>query len=314
MENSPVTYRRVEGREQQIFDQYLLPHIALRVRRGGEDILVLGAVWERLACGAAAVLLSGPDEEGSKTAELLSLYIDPQARRRGAGAGLVRLAMDCARTWGAALLRANYVSDEAEVAALDALFHALGAEPEFRLPVYEMDSRRYRDVRLVRRAFSWDYRTPDHIVPFSSLDETRRACLELDPELPLNVAPARRLNMSPELSLAYLDAGGAVAGFWLGSASATDRYAVQGVWRSSRAPVSCVQELLLAHVNLCYYRCGGDFLYYISPAVEYADRLIQAYSGGNYRRLEEHQADIALDRFDAGSPSEKNALKSKGIG
>ena len=67
-------------------------------------------------------------------------------------------------------------------------------------------------------------------------------------------------------------------------------------------------------MNLCYYRCGGDFLYYISPSMEYADRLIQAYSGGNYRRLEEHRADIALDRFNAGSPSEKNALKSKGIG
>ena len=56
------------------------------------------------------------------------------------------------------------------------------------------------------------------------------------------------------------------------------------------------QYLLLAHVNLCYYRSGGDFLYYVSPAVEFADRLIQTYTGGDCRRLEEHRAVLVPER------------------
>ena len=113
----------------------------------------------------------------------------------------------------------------------------------------EADSRRFHTSRLLKAAFSWSYRTPEHIVPFTLLDGAQRERLERDPEMPFLVAPA-----------------------------------------------SCLHELLLAHVNLCYYRSGGDFLYYVSPAVEFADRLIQTYTGGDCRRLEEHRAVLVPER------------------
>ena len=100
--------------------------------------------------------------------------------------------------------------------------------------------------------------------------------------------------MQPELSLAYLQ-DGRVTGFWLGCLSTPGNYSVQGVWRSKDAPVTTFHMLIAAHLNLCYYHGGGDFLYHCSPAVEFADKLIQRYSEGNYRRLEEHRAVIALD-------------------
>ena len=288
------SYRVVQGAERTVFSQYLLPDAA-RLLWNGQGDLLLGAVSGITACGAAALRFPppAPGAGNAQEALLVSLFIDPLARRRGAGTGLVRLALDCAQAHGAALLRANYVGGEADVAALDAFFRALGAEPEFRLPVYEADSGRFHDSRLVKRAFSWDYRKPGYIVPFFQLDGEQLAHLELDPELPFYVDPARRPNMLPELSLAYLDGGGTVIGFWLGSASAMDRFSVQGIWHNSRAPASCFHELLLAHLNLCYYRGGGDFLYYVSPAVEFADKLIQTYTGGVYRRLEEHT--VALE-------------------
>ena len=287
------SYRVVEGAEREVFSQYLLPDVARLLRNGQEDLL-LGAVSGTTACGAAALRFPPPPPGVGAVQEalLVSLFIDPLARCRGVGAELVRLALDCARARGAALMRANYVGEETDVAALDAFFRALGAEPEFRLPVYEAESCRFHDSRLLKRAFSWDYRRPEYIVPFLKLDEEQLARLELDPEMPFYVDPARRLNMLSELSLAYLDGGGAVIGFWLGSMSAMNRYSVQGIWHNSRAPTTCFYELLLAHLNLCYYHGGGDFLYYVSPAVEFADKLIQTCTGGIYRRLEEHTVAI----------------------
>ena len=289
--------RIVEGAEREVFSQYLLPDVARLLRNGQEDLL-LGAVSGITACGAAALRFPSPLPGAGVAQEslLVSLLIDPLARRQGVGTGLVRLALDCARARGAALMRANYVGDETDVVALDAFFRALGMEPEFRLPIYEADSSRFHDSRLIKRAFSWDYRRPEYIVPFLELDEEQLTHLELDPELPFYVDPVRRLNMLSELSLAYLDSGGAVIGFWLGSTSALNRYSVQGVWHNSHAPASCFHELLLAHLNLCYYRGGGDFLYYVSPAVEFADKLIQAYTDGIYRRLEEHTVTIELEQ------------------
>ena len=292
------SYRVVENEEQKVFIQYLLPDVA-RLLRGGHEIILLGAVCGTAACGAAALIFPPPqpDYGFEREAQLMSLFVDPLVRRRGVGTGLILLAEACAREHGAEVLRANYVGEEDEVYALDELFRSLHAEPEYRLPVYEVDSSHYHDSSLLRRAFTWDYRKPDHIVTFSELDEARLSQLEQDPELPFYVDPARRLNMRPDLSLAYLDESGSITGFWLGSTSAVDRYSVQGVWHNSRAPFSCFHELLLAHLNLCYYRSGGDYLYYVSPAVEFADKLIRAYTGGDCRRLEEHSIEIDLDRI-----------------
>ena len=201
--------------------------------------------------------------------------------------------MEQAEEKGADFLYAQYVGDGETMAALDALFRRAGGEPEFHLPIYELDSVNFHDVRLIKAAFAPDYRRPAHIVPFSSLTPEQLEALEADPELQWYVDPARRVNMRPELSLAYL-VDDQVAGFWLGSMSTTDRFSVQGVWHNSKAPASCFHELIHAHLNLCWYYGGGDFLYYVSPAVEFADQLIQKYSGGDYRRMDEHSVTIAL--------------------
>ena len=244
-------------------------------------------------------MLSGPDKESSKTAELLSLYIDPQVRRRGIGAGLLYEALTAAAAAGAAELEAYYTAEPEDVEALDSLFHSFGAEPAFHSPIYVFDSSGFHEAPLLRKAFTGQYRRTPQIVPFSALSDTQLAELEKDPDLLRIVDPVNRPNWQPELSLAYL-LDGRVVGFWLGAMTGPNRYSVQGAWRNSQAPLICIHAMLLAHVNLCFYHGGGDFLYYISPAVERADRLIQRYSGGNYRRLEEHVVRVPLsDERDA---------------
>ena len=87
---------------------------------------------------------------------------------------------------------------------------------------------------------------------------------------------------------------GEAEGIWLCASTAVGHYSLLGVWRSENAPVTFTQDMLLAHINLCWYHGGGEIHYYMSPAVPYADKLIQAYSKGNYRLLEEHSVELFL--------------------
>ena len=287
-----ISFRVVEYPEFPVFRQYLLPDAARLAISGRHDVLVLGAVCGTAACGTAA-LSFGFREDGTCVAELLSLYLDPLVRRQGIGTAFLHYIKEQAEEAGADELYAQYVAEPETMKVLDALFRRAGGEPSFHLPIYELDSTHFYSSRLLKIAFSPDYRRPEHIVRFSELRPEQLEALEADPELPWFVDPERRVNMRPDLSLAYL-VSGRVAGFWLGSTSGENRFSVQGVWHNSSAPPSCFHELIHAHLNLCWYYGGGDFLYYVSPAVEYADRLIQKYTGGDYRRMDEHAVTIKL--------------------
>lgn len=287
-----ISFRVVESSEFPVFRQYLLPDAARLAIGGRHDIMVLGAVCGTAACGAAA-LFPERKEDGTRVAELMSLFLDPLVRRQGVGTAFLQYIIEQAKAAGADELYAQFVAEPETMDVLDALFRRAGGEPSFHLPIYELDSTHFYTSRLLKIAFTPDYRRPAHIIRFSELRPEQLEALEADPELPWYVDPEQRLNMRPDLSLAYL-VDNRVAGFWLGSTSGENRFSVQGVWHNSSAPPSCFHELIHAHLNLCWYYGGGDYLYYVSPAVEFADRLIQKYSGGDYRRLDEHSVTIDL--------------------
>lgn len=278
------------------FTQYLLPHIAAQARREPERFAALGAVWREYAVGAAAVRLEDPEQP--EPAVLESLFVDPQARGQGAGAGLLRRAAEAARRRGAKALSVSYALSGAELEAFDRMVRAMGAEPAFHAPVYTIDSAAFHDSPALGAAFSPDYVPPPQIVPFSRLSAEQRQALDAREDVPEFVAPAGRGRLLDEaLSLAWVE-NGAVAGFVLGCESAPGSFTQLGVWRAQDAPQGCFRALQLAHVNLCYYYGGGDFLYHLSAVTERSEELVQRVTGGKYRRLEEHLAYIGLDASD----------------
>ena len=272
------------------YEPYLLPHIPVEARREPARFLGLGAAWGRYAVGAAAVSFD-PEVPGQVVVD--SLFVDPEVRGRGIAAELLRRAADEARDAGAETLKLSYILAEEELEAMDRAAQKLGGEPCFIRPVYTMSSAKFRSSSLLGRAFTARYRMPESVIPFSDLTPEQLEALYEDPEVPGYVHPRLRTRMLPDLSLAYVQ-DGRVAGFWLGSRSTPGNYSVQGVWRSASAPVTTFHILLAAHLNLCFYHNGGDFLYHCSPAVAFADELIQRYSEGKYRRLEEHAARLDL--------------------
>ncbi len=268
------------------YEQYILPHISLEMQQEPERFASLGAAWNNCAVGAA-VLTEDRDDPGA--AVLASLFVDPQVRRRGVGTALLSASVKTAVMAGAERLTLFYTLTGEELEAMDRAVRALGGKPEFRLPVYTMDSTDFHASRLLGRAFRPDYRMPENVVRFLDLSPEQLEALHADPE-----APWYSPGMQPELSLAFLKDGN-VTGFWLGCMSSPGNYAVQGIWSSHAAPFNTFNALLAAHVNLCYSHAGGDFLYHCSTGAEFAERILRTYTGGKYLRLEQHRAVLVPD-------------------
>ena len=268
------------------YEQYILPNVTAEMRQDPENYAALGAVWKE--CAAAAAVLTD-DEDDPDAASLVSLFVDPQVRRRGIGTALLGLSLKAAEGVGAERLTLSYTLGGEELEAMDRTVRALGGQPEFQYPAYSMDSVDFRDSRLLGRAFRPGYKMPEHVVRFSDLTPEQLETLHANPE-----APWYSPGMQPELSLAYLK-DGQVVGFWLGCESAPENYSVKGIWSSSAAPFNTLHTLLLAHVNLCYTHCGGDFRYHCATAVKTAEKIVQAYTEGKYRRLEVHRAVLTPD-------------------
>lgn len=294
MEQETLTLCEFDPAAPGPYEQYFLPYVAAAARREPERFAFIGAARGRFAVGAAAIT---PDGDEPYAAAVASLFVDPLSRRQGVGTALLAACAQAAEARGAEALTLSYILGGDELAAMDAAVRKLGGEPEFYLPVYTMNTAEFHASRLLGRAFRPDYKMPEEVMPFTRLTPEQLEALYDDPEVPWYVHPRNRVRMQPGLSLAYVQ-DGRVTGFWLGCMSTPGNYAVQGVWRSESAPLATFHVLVAAHLSLCYYHGGGDFLYHCSPAVEFADELIQRYSEGNYRRLEEHHAAFALDPKD----------------
>ena len=79
------------GREAlPVFQSLLLPGAAAEAERG-DPVTVLGAEEGGVACGAAAARLRGP------ALEVVSLYVAPDHRRRGAGRALTEALLELGR-------------------------------------------------------------------------------------------------------------------------------------------------------------------------------------------------------------------------
>lgn len=277
----PLSIRRLSGQDITPFSQYLLPQALFQAREAADQADVLGAVWGRFACGAAAVLWRG--DRG----EVLSLFVDPAVRRKGVAARLLGQIHALALERGVERLAASYSLAGEDLAAMDALFRRAGGEPAFRAPVFGMDSARFHDAPLLSIAFRPSFRPHSAVRTFSQLTREQLAALAEEPGIPGNLTwEACQSRADPALSVAWLQ-DGRVSAYALGGASGPDSYALLASWRSPDAPAHSFLSLLRAQVNLFYYR-GGDFMYYTSALTENPVDLVELLTGGNYNLYEEH--------------------------
>lgn len=274
------------------FSGYLLPAVRSRVlRAAGEDaarFTLAGAVWDGRACAAAAAEWDGG------IGHIVSLFVDPQARRQGiAGRVLDLLAEEGVRR-GADKLDCNYILREDALAGMDALFLRRGAEIKDGAPVYGMQSRAFLDSPLLGAALRPGFLAPPEVAAFSGLSPEQLRALDADPAVPAFVRPSARQDvLDPDLSCAWISAGRVIA-YALGCQSGEDMFDQTGVWRAQGAPEGCLRALIQAQVNRCWYRCGGDFQFFLSAVSKRSAQIAEWFTGGRYEIYAQHEALLSL--------------------
>ena len=293
-----ASFRLLNKQELAAFSQYLLPQAAREGLGGTPPQIVVGALWGRFACGAAAVRCS------EDTAELTSLFVDPKVRGQGIGGMLLDQAAAQAAAQGCETLTARYLLAGEELAAMDRLVRRRGKVfPEESPPVYGMDSRRFREHPLLGAAFRARFRPVPAVVPFFRLDEEQLEALEAREDIPSFLRPSVcRTRMEPALSVAWV-ADGAIAGYLLAGETGRRTFSLTAAWQER--PSTAFLHLLRAQLNLCFYRCGGDFRFFASPVNPRTERLLLRLTGGAYTRYEAHAAALSLDGLRGTSPAEQ---------
>ncbi|MBQ9346499.1 MAG: GNAT family N-acetyltransferase [Oscillibacter sp.] len=286
-----AAYCRFDAAAPGPYGQYLLPHIVTRAKWNPERYAALGVVWKGYAAGAAAVSWN-PDR--ADEAVLENLFVDPQARGRGIGTALVRLAAEEGVKLGADTLSFSYVLGGGELEAMDRIVRSLGGEPSFYSNVYTLDSAKFHDSPVFGWTLTAAFRPAANVKPFRDLSRDQIDRLNENPAIPEFLRPAARADlMDPALSLAWVENGEAVS-FLLTSHSGPNSYAALSGWRADSAPGDAYVHLLTACANLCYYDAGGDFLYHLAPITDHSEELVHAYAGELCTRMEEHQARLRL--------------------
>lgn len=285
-----LSFQVIDDIQQSPFLQYLLPQALRHADGPGGEMMYIGAVWRRNACGAAAIRFA--DDQ----AELVSLFIDPQVRGRGVATDLLRLSLEGARRCGIGELSVSYVLGGSELTAMDALMRRFGGEPKFHAPVYGMDSSEYRDSPVIGPCFRPSFRAEPEITTFSRLDAGQIDELDSNESIPAFLFPAACADrMDPSLSVAWIQ-DGHIAAYTLGGESGPDSYANLSAWRAEDAPAGAFHKLLLAQINLCFYRSGGDFKFFCSAVTPHAERLVSELTGGKYVRYEDHFASLSTEQ------------------
>ena len=288
-----ISFRLLDGTAPGPFGQYLLPQ-ARRALAEGCPYTLLGAVWDDRACGAAAVSWLGGD------GELLSLFVDPAARRQGVAGHMLALLLEEGARRGQEHLTASYTLRGEELDAMDALFRRLGGAPEDVATTYMMDSTRFHRPP-VGAAFQPRFTPHPAAVPFSRLSPQALEALEGEAVPPFLRPSAFRDRMDGGLSLAWME-GDRIISYLLGTVEEERTCVLLSAWRSPETPAASFLPLLLAWLNLCRYRMGGEFRCCLSAVSPQAQALVERIAGGDYEIYRERQVLLPIPKRQEGGP------------
>ena len=270
------------------FAGYVLPYVRSDIaHRDAADCLVLGAVWNGLACGAAVVEWDGD------AGVLRSLFVDPKARGCGVAGHMLDLLLAEGARLGKRALVVDYILNREELAAMDALVTARGGQYETGAPVCGMLSDEFLESPLLGPALRSDWKRPEAVALFSELSPQQLTRLA-DVDIPAFLRPAALgERLDPGLSAAWLKNGTPVA-FALGFQSGDRMFCQSSIWRGQDAPEGSFRALICTQVNQCWYRSGGSFVFFISPINPRSAAMAEWFTGGNYEPYSQREAVIPI--------------------
>ena len=272
------------------FAGYVLPYVrkAIAETDGDTPCTVLGAMWNGLACAAAVVQWDEMD------GTLLSLFVDPKARGCGIAGKMLEYIVEEGRRLEKEYLFMDYILKDEELAAMDALVDRFGGDCESGAPVCGMSSEDFLDHPLLGPALHPGWQRPKNVLLFSELSPRQLEALGSLRDLPVFLNPAYLGDrVDPDLSALWLEGDKPVA-FALGFQSGDRMFCQSSIWRSKEAPEGSFRALICTQVNQCWYRSGGDFVFFISPINPRSAAMAEWFTGGNYEPYTQREAMIPL--------------------
>ena len=272
------------------FAGYVLPFVRKSIAQADGDnaVTVLGAMWNGLACAAAAAVW------GETRGEMLSLFVDPKARGCGIAGKLVDLLLAEGARLGKTSLTCNYVLKDEELAAMDALTDSRGGTIESGAPVCGIDVEDFLDSPLVGPALHPGWKRPKAVSLYSELTPRQLELLESAEGLPAFLRPsAVEGRLDAALSAAWIE-DGKPAAFVLGYQSGERMFGQSSLWRGPDAPEGSLRALICTQLNQCWYRCGGCYTFFISPINPRSAAIAEWFTGGNYEPYTQRYATIPI--------------------
>ena len=285
-----VAFCRLGRNIPEPFAGYVLPYVRKSISQAeGEDaVTVLGAMWNGLACAAAVAVWDETD------GELLSLFVDPKARGCGVAGHLLDLLLEEGARLGKETLYVDYILKDEELAAMDALVESRGGTAENGAPVCGIASDDFLDSPLLGPALHPGWQRPGSIRLISELTPQQLEALRSPENLPEFLSPSSLGDrVDPALSAVWLEGGRPVA-FALGFQSGDRMFCQSSIWRGPNAPEGSLRALIGAQVNQCWYRSGGDFVFFISPINPRSAAMAEWFTGGNYEPYSQREAVIPI--------------------
>ncbi len=276
------------------FAGYVLPYVRSRIAASADPdaYLIIGAIWNGLACGAAVV--EWDEDDGT----LLSLFVDPKSRGCGVAGHMLDLLLEEGARLGKDTLFIDYILKDEELAAMDALVISKGGEFETGDPVCGMQSDDFLESPLLGPALHPDWRRPRSVALFSELSQEQLEALESVTTLPAFLHPsALGDRVDPSLSAVWLN-DGKPAAFALGFQSGERMFCQSSIWRGPDAPEGSFRALICTQINQCWYRSGGSFVFFISPINPRSAAMAEWFTGGNYEPYTQREAMIPLSSGD----------------
>ena len=285
-----VSFCRLSRNIPAPFAGYVLPYVRKSVAQADGDtaVTILGAMWNGLACAAAAAVW------GETGGELLSLFVDPKARGCSIAGKLVDLLLEEGARLGKASLSCNYVLKDSELAAMDALVDSRGGTIQSGAPVCGIDIGGFRDSPLVGPALHPGWKRPRAVSLYSELTPVQLEMMETAEGLPGFLRPsAMEGKLDAALSAAWIENGKPVS-FVLGYQSGERMFGQSSLWRGPEAPEGSLRALICTQLNQCWYRSGGSYVFFISPINPRSAAIAEWFTGGNYEPYTQRYATIPI--------------------
>lgn len=267
------------------FDKLLLPQASALLWEGNAETMAVGALYEGIPCGAAAVCY------GETDAELISIFVADGLRRKGVASLLLLLLLDDCRAKGYGSISANFALPEAELNEMSSFLMENGfAEQTTVSHIYKMQMAQLCKHPIITPALKAGFRPAEQILPISGLDDFRLFELNRDKWIPDFLRPNRFQDTLEELSLCYLDKGKVVSYLICSQGWEGNSIIISSAVTKPEAPTGAFAKLIQSVAAKVYKAFGNELTVYVSAINHSSASLCEKLSQGQFETLEEKTA------------------------